>query len=72
MSISFVDDISSLQVEVTKPFDINLVHIELHAGIIILVPRNELMHFTEISSNLYLKFSYDYAKLFIFEYDLSV
>ena len=37
MSISFVDDISSLQVEVTKPFDINLVHIELHAGIIILV-----------------------------------
>ena len=37
MSISFVDDISSLQVEVTKPFDMNLLHIELHKGIIILV-----------------------------------
>ena len=37
MSISFVDDISSLQVEVTKPFDMNLLHIELHTGIIILV-----------------------------------
>ena len=70
MSISFVDDISSLQVEVTKPFDMNLLHIELHTGIIILV--SSMFRTTEISSNLYLKFSYDYAKLFIFEYDLSV